>query len=362
MDKTDLLSAKRVLVYRLGSLGDTVVALPCLHLIAGSFPNAERVLLTNFPVHSKAPAMAAVLGESGLIHRYMSYTAKTRNPFELAALWWKLFRFRADALVYLMPIRPQAAVRRDERFFRLAGIKNIIGLPSPAESVHILDESTGLYETEASRLARAVRVLGDAHIEDPKNSDIALTAAERKKASEVLRPMNGRPSIVCAPGTKKQANDWGAENWTALMRRLSESMPEHGLVLVGAKEDGPLCDLLAQGWSGKALNLCGELSPRETAAVMEGADVFTGPDSGPMHLAASVGVRCAVAFSARGKPGAWYPPGDGNQIIYHKVDCFGCGLETCIAQAKKCLTSVTVDEMYQAVMRASRSQKALRDA
>src|ERR1022692_4022661 len=65
---------RRVLIYRLGSLGDTVVALPCFHLIARTYPNAERRLLTNFPVHAKAPAAAAVLGDSGLVHGYMSYT------------------------------------------------------------------------------------------------------------------------------------------------------------------------------------------------------------------------------------------------------------------------------------------------
>ena len=46
---------RKVLIYRLGSLGDTVVALPCFHLIERTFPGAERVLLTNFPVHAKAP-------------------------------------------------------------------------------------------------------------------------------------------------------------------------------------------------------------------------------------------------------------------------------------------------------------------
>jgi hypothetical protein len=79
----DRSKVRRVLIYRLGSLGDTVVALPCYHLIARRFPNAERRLLTNFPINGKAPAAAAVLGESGLIHGYMRYTVGTRNLAEL---------------------------------------------------------------------------------------------------------------------------------------------------------------------------------------------------------------------------------------------------------------------------------------
>ena len=49
-------TTRRVLVYRLGSLGDMLVALPALHLVARAFPEAERRMLTNVPVSSKAPA------------------------------------------------------------------------------------------------------------------------------------------------------------------------------------------------------------------------------------------------------------------------------------------------------------------
>ena len=36
-------------------------------------------MLTNFPVHAKAPAAAAVLGDSGLVHGYMRYSVGTRR-------------------------------------------------------------------------------------------------------------------------------------------------------------------------------------------------------------------------------------------------------------------------------------------
>ena len=54
--------SNRILIYRIGSLGDTLVALPCLHLIARTFAGSERILLTNVPIHAKAPAAASVFG------------------------------------------------------------------------------------------------------------------------------------------------------------------------------------------------------------------------------------------------------------------------------------------------------------
>ena len=343
-------SVKKVLIYRLGSLGDTAVALPCFHLIERAYPNSERILLTNFPVHAKAPASAAVLGDSGLVHGYMRYTVGTRSPSELLRLAGEIRRFRPDVLVYLMPLRGTKAVTRDRWFFRLAGgVTRIVGLPAAAELVRIEDPATGMYSPEAVRLARTVRALGDAAPDKLENWSLRLTAAEKNTARLALSELGGRPLMVCGPGTKMQAKDWGQENWRALLAKLAALYPAHGLALIGANEDAEVSEYAARDWTGPKVNLCGRLSPRETAALLEHAQVFLGPDSGPMHLAACASVPCVIAFSARGLPGVWYPAGTQHRVIYHKVNCFGCNLETCIVEGRKCLTSITVEEMASAV-------------
>jgi ADP-heptose:LPS heptosyltransferase len=341
---------KKVLIYRLGSLGDTTVALPCFHLIERAFPNSQRILLTNFPIHAKAPASAAVLGDSNLVHGYMRYTVGTRSVRELWQLGQEIRRFRPDVLVYLMPVRAKSAVRRDKWFFRLlGGVRRIVGVPDSPDLSRIEDPVTGLYEAEAKRLARTVAALGDAGTGDLRNWDLRLTPAEKQAAISALGPLAEKPLIVCGPGTKMQAKDWGQDNWRALLAKLSALHPAYGLALIGAKEDAEVSDYAARDWSGPSVNLCGKLSPRETAAVFEHASVFLGPDSGPMHLAACAGVPCVIAFSARGLPGVWYPAGQNHRIVYHQVNCFGCNLETCIAEGRKCLTSISVDEMANAV-------------
>ena len=224
-------TVRRVLIYRLGSLGDTVVALPCLHLIARTFPDAERRLLTNFPVHAKAPAAAAVLGNSGLVHGYMRYTVGTRNPLELFRLAAEIRGFRPDVLIYMTHIRPWPAVRRDRMFFRVAGVRRIIGIAAEHEMKPRLDEATDLYESEAVRLARLLAALGDADPANLANWDLGLTQAERRNAAEALAPLAGRPLIVCGPGTKRQAKDWGQDNWRALLARINAEWPGHGLAL-----------------------------------------------------------------------------------------------------------------------------------
>lgn len=342
---------RKVLIYRLGSLGDMVVALPSFHLIARQFPEAERRLLTNYPVNAKAPAAAAVLGESGLVHGYMQYTVGTRNVGDLLRLAWRIRQFKPDLMVLLTDLRPWRLVQRDLLFIELCGVQRIVGAPNARAMKCGYDETTELHESEAHRLARLIGELGDARVDDPASWDLRLTETERQSAREALDVLRGGRLIVCGPGTKMQAKDWGAERWRDLLGRLARRYPEAGLALVGSREDADASEVAGQQWTGTKVDLCGRLTPRETAAVMEHASVFLGPDSGPMHLAASVGVPCVIAFSSRGQKGVWYPTGGQHQVIYRGPECSGCGLETCIVEQRKCLTSISVEEMEQAVAR-----------
>src|ERR1700744_3618788 len=96
-------STKRVLIYRLGSLGDTLVELPPLHLLGPAFSDGQRRLHTNFPIKAKARPAASILEGSGLVQGYFRYAAGTRSPRELLCVWWQLLRWRPQVLVYLGP-------------------------------------------------------------------------------------------------------------------------------------------------------------------------------------------------------------------------------------------------------------------
>ena len=345
-------AVKRVLIYRIGSLGDTVVALPSLHLIARHYAGAEVCMLTNFPVHAKAPAAAAVLGESGLVQGYMRYTAGTRNPLEMWKLCRQIRAWRPDVLVYLMPMRSPKSVLRDRIFFRLCGVKKIVGLPGEAELRHDFDASTGLYESEAHRLARTVRELGDARVEDLASWELLMQEAERERAREALAELGAMPLLVCAPGTKMPCKDWGREKWRDLLARLGRRYTGHALVFAGSQGEYEECAWIGEGWPGRTLNLCGQLSPREVVPLLEKAEIYMGADSGQMHLAAAAGTSCVCVFAARNLPGVWFPAGKGHEVLYHRVDCLNCGLEVCEREAMKCIRSISVEEVEEAAIKA----------
>jgi len=351
-------SVKRVLVYRLGSLGDTVVALPAFHLIAEVFPNAERRLLTNIPVATKAAPAQAILENSGLIDSYSYYAVGERNFSNLLQLRNEIRKWQPEVLVYLAGYRGMKATLRDWLFFHTCGVHKFYGFPFQRNQQHprwLAGENA--YEHISSLILRVLaESFGESYLEKAANWSLNLTAIEESTASKQLEPIEKKSIIAICIGTKIQAKDWGARNWHDLLERISELYSNHAMVMIGAKEEYFASERVAEGWNrntnSAALNLCGLLSPRESAAVLARADLYLGHDSGPMHLAAAVGTRCVAVFAARNLPEVWYPDGELHHVLYHHVDCAGCGLDECIVQEKKCILSISVDEVLCEVRKA----------
>ncbi|HZY62662.1 MAG TPA: glycosyltransferase family 9 protein [Edaphobacter sp.] len=311
-------------------------------------------MLTNFPVNVKAPPAAAILDNSGLVHNYFRYSTGTRSLRELLTLWWQLFRWRPETLVYIGGARGVKSARRDATFFRLCGIRRLIGVPVTEDMQrNRWQEPEQALEPEGARLARNLAELGDARLDDPQSWDLRLTDEEHARAIEVLHPAGERPILAVSVGTKVQAKDWGRENWRALLAQLAVRYPGYALTLSGSPQESEASEFAAEGWRSASadpvINLCGRLTPRESAAVFARARLFVGHDSGPMHLAAVVQTPCVAIFAARNRPRVWFPYGKIHRVLYHRTDCWGCGLETCIAERKKCITSITVEEVLHQI-------------
>lgn len=347
----------KVLIFRPGSIGDIVVALPCLHLIARVFPQAERRVLTCAASNPDVSPVEQVLGPSGLIHSHLSYPVNARAPAELGRVWRWVWDWRPDVLIYLAEPRSLVGTWRDAAFLRLCGIPRIVGLPL-RQDLRAPKQvgAAGMYEHAAERLARGLRTLGDAKVEDPAAWDLRLTPDEEETAGLQLAEWPGRQEFIAlGAGARVAVKDWGQQNWSALLSQLEPTASGMGIVFVGSQDDAGRARGLAASWKGPVLNVCGKLSLRESAAVIRRARLYVGHDGGLMHLAHAVGTRCVAVFSGHAKPGVWFPYGSGHDVLYHRTPCFGCGLDTCIEHGQVCIASITVGEVQHAVSRIVRA-------
>ncbi len=312
-------AVERVVVYRLGSLGDTVVALPCLHAVADAFPEAERIMLTNIPVSAKAAPLEAILGGSGLVDRFIAYPVGTRSLKELVDLRRSLRALDARTLVYLTPARGLRAAWRDLLYFRWCGFRRIIGLPLTKDLQENRRGGDGLIERECERLGRCAAPRGAISLDEPHAWDRGLSRAERDAGRALLGRVADQPRIAINMGGKVVENDWGEANWSALIVALVGSLgvahPDVALVFVGSVEDAERAERVGALWPGAVANLCGKGSPRISAAAMSGARVFVGHDSGPLHLAACAGVACVGLFGNHDEPRKYHPYGLRHRVV-----------------------------------------------
>lgn len=360
-------AVRRVLVFHVGSLGDTLVALPALWAVHDAFPQARRVMLTKSPARGGIPVGRDILEGSGLFDDYLlfdgDYHAYGRNLAPWRKWWgalklvWRLRAGRFDLAVYLPPsVREPAQVRRDLLFFRLAGIARVLGAQPPAAGTALVLEAERL-------LAR----LDGTSVRPPPlqraRRDLALGPADHAAMRLWLRgrapQQGGQPWVAFAPGSNLQAKLWPTERFAAVGHALIE---QHDIwpVVVGGPEDRVMAEQLVQAW-GRGTAAAGALPVRQSAALLERCKLFIGNDTGTMHLAAACNVPCVALFSARDVPGKWEPmttPILQHQVLRKQVPCAGCMLVRCEERDRLCMRLIEVGEVLSAA-RAQLQQLAV---
>ena len=305
-----------ILIFRRGrKIGDTIVALPCFHKIAATFPQARRILLTTREIPDQKGPIELLLNGTNLIHSVITYEAYLRNPFQLLRLRKRLIAENIRYAVYLPENRSYLQLLCDVAFLRLCGIELLC---SPLELTvrwNHVDSRTGFYEREFERLARLLAPLGPLDLANSDSWNLHLTQREIGVACNFLEPLADRPFVAINVGGALRVQRWEDKNWAEVIGRLQTILPSLALVFFGSADDAGRANELSKSWKGPVLNACGLFSPRESAAILAQAYMFLGHDSGPMQLAASCGVHCVVLFGNHNLPGHWYPYGKGHEIV-----------------------------------------------
>lgn len=306
-----------ILIFRIGSLGDTVVALPCFHQIARTFASSRRIVITDVPASTKVAPLEHVLSNSGLIDGVIYFPSGNRTLRDFLNLRARIQETKSTTLIYVAD-RDLFSTLRDICFFRLCGLREIIGAPFSRDlRLMRIDPESGYTEREAERLARCLQPIGHIDLNDSAFWDLRLQPSEINAAERELVTLNGLEYFVISLGGKVQNKDWGDKNWSTLVRLMGTELSNFAIVFIGSADEFGRCDRLSATWPGKTLNLCGRLMPRESAAAMRRAALFIGHDNGPMHLAAATGIPCVSMFGNFNVPRSWHPFGKNHRIIHN---------------------------------------------
>jgi asparagine synthase (glutamine-hydrolysing) len=347
---------KRILFFRIGQLGDTIVALPAMWLVRKHFPDAHITLLCDRHPGKTRVLASDLLRGAGIFDDYLSYpVSESGDPLRqtrMAALLASIRSRRFDTLVYLAPTNRKAEqIERDRRFFRMAGIRNLIGMHGfePLERKQS-GRAMKMMPRESELLLRRLATSGlRVELEDESHMDLGIGPEDDAAVSAwkaQLPSDEGRRWVAVGPGSKMPAKRWPLRRFQEVIVDLINEFDVWPIVFGGA-EDRVIGDWLLDKW-GCGYNAAGALNVRAAAAALKRCALFVGNDTGTMHMAAAVGVPCVAIFSSRERPGLWFPFGEGHRVFRSEIECEGCGLVECIERGNECLKRITADDVLEA--------------
>lgn len=159
----------------------------------------------------------------------------------------------------------------------------------------------------------------------------------------------GTRYVVVQPVARLLTQEWPFERYGRLARVLEE---QHGLVPVlhgGPGEEAKL-DAVARAY-GKAVVRMEGLSVPELVALVEGAALFVGNDSGPAHIAAALNRPLVVLFGSMDSA-AWHPWRAPYALVQNYYPCNPCRGDRCYAFSEpECILSITPEQVQVAVER-----------
>lgn len=165
--------------------------------------------------------------------------------------------------------------------------------------------------------------------------------AEPPRNSAVLDSLPGEYAVM-APSAGGEAKKWPAEKFGELAAHL----PWPSLVISG-RSDASLADRVVALSRGKAVSLAGRTSLREVVEVIRRSKFLISNDTGPMHVAAALGVPVFALFGPT-NPLRTGPYGGSSTVITAGLPCSPCYRRKKCAKWI-CMERISVDRVLRAV-------------
>ena len=132
---------------------------------------------------------------------------------------------------------------------------------------------------------------------------LPLSAGQKRAWLSGHPELLAAPYVVIHPGSGSPRKNWPAENFAALAEALGKRFRAQVVVLQGPADEEAVAKMVKAA-AGFPLLVKASLSLREAAALLAGATLAVGNDSGVSHLAGAVGVPTIAIFVST-DPATW---------------------------------------------------------
>jgi lipopolysaccharide heptosyltransferase II len=337
----------KILVMEYWNLGDIVMLSPFLRSLRIQYPNASIALLTS-------PKVAPLIENQGLVDQvicvripWAQHYSRWRKYYPFSSLWFELLR----TLKFLHTQRFDLAFTaradiRENFIIWLAQVARRVGYGFGGGGFLLTDTVTPDIQHPhfSNRWLKLLEHVGKLAL--VRLPSLRVTQSEEKVALQCLREygiQDGEFLIGIHAGARSVVRQWGEENFAMLARRLQSQFPIKIVWFQDPNQTPSLADR----------NQCQSLSLplRQFMAVLSKCRLFICNDSGPMHIATSLGVPVVAVFGPT-EP-AWFGPlGQENHVVIQSgFWCRPC-FDYCLFDQPYCLRTISIESVFEASAKA----------
>ncbi len=361
-----LATVKSILVVRLDELGDVVLFTPFLRELRRNAPQAWIGLVVK-------PAVRNLVELCPYVNQVFTFDLESDNGrWPPLTRHWRTLKFGwrhcwSRRLDLAISPRRTADAKRGIFLMYFSGANwraaytwsnsiNEQGRPQGEDALltHPFQCRAGHHEVEDN--LQFLRLLGG----DVKSPALELWITNDEKRfgdTEILAlgENNRRPVIAIGPGAFAPERIWPLENFLSVAQFSVQELGSR-IVIIGGADDKIRGETIARQVGSRCLNLAGQTTFRQTAALLSKCSVFVGNDSGPMHIAAAMSVP-VVEISSYPR-GGWFDhprsparfgPWQVPKIILQPEQSLAPCQGFCAATFPHCITQVSVEQVRQAI-------------
>jgi len=340
----------RVLIIRAGAIGDTLMATPLVRAVRRTFPECHLVFLCS------ATALD-VLRFNPHIDRAVP-VARRHLP-----AWLSLEKMRIHRMLRELDLDWALVLESHPSFIDLArqsGARRIIAYSGDE---HVQGFEPARFNPRKHsienhlELARPLGLRPDGLQMELNNQPETNEIVSRRLETAGVMSGNCLVGVHAGWGGRARTPDqtrlrsWPPNSFAEVVRWL---VKERGarVALTGSAADRPLTNYIAHKAGVECLDLAGDLSLLELAALIRRMNAYLTVDSGPAHMAAAVGTSLVTLWG----PGIFeqtapISPDNPPRILYHRVHCAPCygtpAMKTCMDNT--CMKEIEVEEVKTAL-------------
>jgi len=345
---------RRILFIRMSALGDIILTTPLIRAAKTAFPEAEIDFLLK-------KRYEELLWHHPLIHRAIGFD----TSLGLAGLLRLIREIRKEDydLVVDLQLNPRSVL---VRYFSGAWMQRRCCKFSLERRI-LVRFGINLLKNAAPVAERYFTALEDFGVKpDGGGPEIYPSPADSEKAQQIVNDagLSGKRLIGLAPGASKFTKIWPANSFAAAGEKLAREL-KAGIVILGGCEEkvgaGEVFNRLKRLGADPVLNLAGELSILQSAAVLRQLQFLISNDTALMHLATAVNTPVVAIFGPTTKEWGFFPYGPNAAVIEKSgLPCRPCSLHgdaTCPEKHFRCMVEITPDQVVNAAMELLKKQK-----